>query len=41
MRRLLSSLVFVFVAVLFLPSNVHAQAAIAGVVRDSSGAALP
>ena len=41
MRRLLSSFVFVFAAFWFLPSDVHAQAAIAGVVRDSSGAALP
>ena len=41
MRRLLSSFVIVFAALLFLPSDVQAQAAIAGVVRDSSGAALP
>ena len=41
MRRLLSSLAVVFVAILVLPSDVHAQAAIAGVVKDSTGAALP
>ena len=41
MRRLLSSLVVVFAALVFLPSDVQAQAAIAGVVKDSTGAALP
>ena len=41
MRRLLLSLVVVFAAILFLPQDVHAQAAIAGVVKDSTGAALP
>jgi hypothetical protein len=40
MRRLLSSLV-VFAALVFLPSDAQAQAAIAGVVKDSTGAALP
>ena len=41
MRRLLSSLSVVFFAILILPSDVHAQASIAGVVKDSTGAALP
>jgi len=41
MRRLLLSLVVVFAAILVLPSDVHAQAAIAGVVKDSTGATLP
>ena len=41
MRRLLLSLVVVFAAILVLPSDVHAQAAIAGVVKDGTGAALP
>ena len=41
MRRLLSSVVVVFAALVFLPSDAQAQAAIAGVVKDSSGAALP
>jgi hypothetical protein len=41
MRRLLLSVVVVFVVALVLPSTVHAQAAIAGVVKDSTGAALP
>ena len=41
MRRLLSSLVVVFAALVFLPSDANAQAAIAGVVKDSTGAALP
>ena len=41
MRRLLLSLVVVFAAILVLPPDVHAQAAIAGVVKDGTGAALP
>jgi hypothetical protein len=41
MRRLLLSLAVVCFASLVLPSDVHAQAAIAGVVKDSTGAALP
>ena len=41
MRRLLLSLAVVCLASLVLPSDVHAQAAIAGVVKDSTGAALP
>ena len=41
MRRLLSCLVVLFAAILSLPSVAHAQAAIAGVVKDSTGAALP
>ena len=41
MRGLLSSFVVVFAAALLLPSDVLAQAAIAGVVKDSTGAALP
>src|SRR5688572_3438236 len=40
MRRLLLSLAVVCLASLVLPSDVHAQAAIAGVVKDSTGAAL-
>ena len=41
MRRLLCSLVVVFAGMVVLPDGVHAQAAIAGVVKDSSGATLP
>jgi hypothetical protein len=41
MRRLLLSLVAVFAAILVLPPEVHAQAAIAGVVKDGTGASLP
>ena len=41
MRRLLLSLVVGFAAVLVLPWDAHAQAAIAGVVKDGTGAALP
>jgi hypothetical protein len=41
MRRLLSSLAVVCLANLILPWDVYAQAAIAGVVKDSTGAALP
>jgi hypothetical protein len=41
MRRLLLSLAAVFATLVVLPSNAFAQAAIAGVVKDSTGAALP
>jgi hypothetical protein len=41
MRRLLLSLVVGFAAILVLPWDAHAQAAIAGVVKDGTGAALP
>jgi hypothetical protein len=41
MRRLLLRLVVGFAAILLLPSIAQAQAAIAGVVKDSTGATLP
>jgi len=41
MRRLLLSLAVVFAAILLLPTNAQAQAAIAGVVKDATGGALP
>ena len=41
MRRLLLSILTVGVGVLAAPSLAHAQAAIAGTVKDSTGAALP
>ena len=41
MRRILLCAVAIGTAALFLPENAFAQAAISGVVKDSSGAALP
>jgi hypothetical protein len=41
MRRLLICLGALYAAILCLPESAHAQASIAGVVRDGSGAALP
>ena len=41
MRRLLLNLAVLCLGILVLPSEAHAQAAIAGVVKDSTGAALP
>ena len=41
MRRVLICAAFVCAAALCLPTSANAQAAIAGVVKDSSGAALP
>src|SRR5262245_24131567 len=39
--RFCRSTVFVFALLLVLPTLAHAQASIAGVVRDTSGAVLP
>jgi hypothetical protein len=41
MRRVLVSLVLLYAALLCVPETASAQAAISGVVRDASGAALP
>lgn len=41
MHRLLVSLVVLCLGIVVVPSVAHAQAAIAGVVKDSTGAALP
>jgi hypothetical protein len=41
MGRVVRGLLFGFFALVLLPSSVHAQAAIAGVVRDASGGVLP
>jgi Carboxypeptidase regulatory-like domain len=40
-KRVLFALMVVFAACVFLPESAFAQASIAGVVRDSSGAVLP